>query len=585
MKVVRYIGVVGLLMASAPAQSTWRVSVDSGGAQENGPSRDSMISANGQFVAFSSDASNLVPGDSNGNRDVFVHDLRNGQTIRVSVDSAGMQGNGDSLAAAVSADGRYVAFRSFASNLVPNDTNGAQDIFVHDCVTGTTSIIIANTSTSLYDYSIGPSISADGRYVAFASEASNLVTGDTNGSYDVFVFDRVTSETTLVSVDSNGVQGNGASNQPSISGDGRFVAFSSYASNLVPGDTNATSDVFVHDRRTGQTTRVSVDSDGVQGNAQSGTPSISTDGRFVAFGSAATNLVPHDTNSSPDIFLHDRRTGQTSIVSINASGAEGNNVSFNAWLSADGRFVTFSSLASNLVPGDTNAYDDIFVRDQATGLITRVSVSDFGTQGNYDSIFPSISADGRYTAFLSGATNLVPGDTSLYLEIFAHDRGAASSFTPYCPGDGTVALCPCLNTGLAMHGCENSASTGGAVLSATGAASLSADSAQLSASDELPTALSIVFQGSTFVAPMSFGDGLVCSGGTFERLAVSVAEGGIVILPMAGGHSLSSLSASVGDPIALGATRIYQVYYRDPDFAFCPGGSNVTNAIAIAWGA
>jgi|GEM_PF-1585857 len=223
---------------------------------------------------------------------------------RVSVASGGTQGNGDSGCPSISADGRYVAFQSYASNLVPGDTNGTWDVFVHDRLTGqTTRVSVASDGTQGNGDSECPSISADGRYVAFASLASNLVPGDTNGTWDVFVHDRLTGQTTRVSVASGGAQGNSGSWCPSISADGRYVAFQSYASNLVPGDTNGVLDVFVHDRLTGQTTRVSVASDGTQGDSYSFGSSISADGRYVAFSSLASNLVPGDTNDKPDIFV------------------------------------------------------------------------------------------------------------------------------------------------------------------------------------------------------------------------------------------------------------------------------------------
>ena len=177
--------------------------------------------------------------------------------------------------------------------------------------------------------------------------------------------------TTRVSVDSAGVEGNNGSWVPSISGDGRFVAFESYASNLVPGDTNLTVDVFVHDRQTGQTTRVSVDSAGVEGNGWSWPSSISGDGRFVAFESGASNLVPGDTNLTGDVFVHDRQTGQTTRVSVDSAGVEGNSVSQTHSISGDGRFVAFESAAYNLVPGDTNGRYDVFVHDRLGISLTR----------------------------------------------------------------------------------------------------------------------------------------------------------------------------------------------------------------------
>jgi Tol biopolymer transport system component len=251
------------------------------------------------------------------------------------------------------------------------------------------------------------------------------VSGDTNNTHDVFVHDRKTGQTTRVSVRSNGTQGNGLSVHPSLSADGRYVAFDSESSNLVRGDTNSTTDVFVHDRQSGKTSRISVASDGTQGDGFSivTSPSISANGRYVAFLSFATNLVSDDTNFAADIFVHDRKTGQTTRVSVASDGTQGDGNSEFPWLSANGRYVAFHSLASNLVSGDTNFTSDIFVHDRKTGQTTRVSVASDGTQGNSFSGDPSISANGRFVAFSSVASNLAEGgDTNGVNDIFVHDR-------------------------------------------------------------------------------------------------------------------------------------------------------------------
>jgi len=437
--------VIGLVCAARPAvaATTERVSVASDGTEGNGISEKPSISADGLFVAFYSVVSNLVAGDTNGYDDIFVHERQTEQTTRVSVASDGTQGNHNSAHPAISADGRFVAFDSGASNLVPDDTNGERDIFVHDRQTGeTTRVSIASDGTEGTDSSWRPSASADGRFVAFYSYASNLVAGDTNGYADIFVHDRQTGETTRVSVASGGDEGNGSSENRSISADGLFVAFDSYSSNLVAGDTNGERDVFVHDRQTGQTTRVSVASDGAQGNSYSYCPSISADGLFVAFQSDASNLVPGDTNTAADIFVHDRDTGDTTRVSVAAGGDEGNNSSGYPSISGDGRFMAFYSSASNLVAGDTNGERDVFVHDRQTGQTTRVSVASGGDGGNGMSGNPSVSADGAFVAFESMANNLVPGDTNAGQDIFVHERGLILTVTTSGSGTGTVDLSP-----------------------------------------------------------------------------------------------------------------------------------------------
>jgi len=426
-----------LACSPASAAYTERVSVSSSGAQGNSGSWISSISADGRFVAFYSGASNLVPGDTNGVPDIFVRDRLTGTTERVSVSSAGEQGNGWSGGASISADGRFVAFYSWASNLVPGDTNGVPDIFIRDRLTARTErVSVSSAGEQGNGRPGGASISADGRFVAFVSDASNLAPGDTNAWADVFVRERLTDRTERVSVSSSGAQGNSHSGSVSISADGRFVAFDSRATNLVPGDTNGRDDVFVRDRLTGRTERVSVSSAGEQGNSVSYAPSISADGRFVAFASRASNLAPGDTNGYDDVFVRDRLTGTTERISVSSAGAQGNYESWWPCISADGRFVAFHSPASNLAPGDTNGCYDIFVRDRLTGTTERVSVSSSGAQGDGDSCAPSISADGRFVGFVSSASNLVPGDTNGMCDTFVRDR------LGYGGGPGTVPISP-----------------------------------------------------------------------------------------------------------------------------------------------
>ena len=349
--------------------------------------------------------------------------------IRVSFDVNGNGGNIWSNDPVISADGRYTAFESEASNLVAGDINGISDIFIHDRMTGkiTRVSVDSNGNEGIADSwgrgSERPSISADGRFVAFDSGSNNLIPDDTNDNLDVFVHDRETGQTIRVSVDSNGNQGNSSSSSPSISADGRYVAFQSQSSNLVAGDTNNSGDVFVHDLQTGKTSRVSVDSSGTGGNSYSYAASISADGRFVVFWSNASNLVANDTNNDRDVFIHDRENGQTTIVSGGANKNSDGTVLSAPSISANGRYVAFESSATNLVAGDGNGCRDIFVLDRDNSIIIRISVASNGTEGNGWSYLPKISADGRYVAFTSAASNLVTGDNQLYqTDAFIHDR-------------------------------------------------------------------------------------------------------------------------------------------------------------------
>jgi hypothetical protein len=440
MKTSRHAIAVGVLLAAwprAPAQDTTTlVSTDSSGAQGNdssGANWRPSISSDDRFVAFDSLATNLVAGDTNGFRDVFVHDRSTGSTERVSVDSIGAEGNGASLYPSVSADGRFVAFQSAASNLVAGDTNGssaAYDIFVRDRSTGTTErVSVDSLGVQTNGRSDFPSISADGRFVAFASQASNLVAGDTNSVMDVFVHDRSTGVTERVSVDSSGVQGDSACDWVSaISADGYVVAFASAATNLVSGDTNSTFDVFVHDRSSGVTERVSVDSGGADANAASYDPATSIDGQFVAFDSFASNLVAGDTNSARDVFVYDRSSGVTERVSVDSSGLQGNDFSYFPTISSDGEFVAFDSGARNLVSNDTNAAIDVFVHDRSTAVTERASVDSSGAEGDYGGSPSCISSDGQVVVFGSYATNLVASDTNGHSDVFAHERSTIDAY-------------------------------------------------------------------------------------------------------------------------------------------------------------
>jgi hypothetical protein len=300
-----------------------------------------------------------------------VHDRLTGVTERVSVPTGETEATGgDSETPAISAEGRYVAFRSYASDLVPGDTNNTVDVFVHDRQTGVTERVSVTTEGAQVGgtfINLSPSISADGRFVAFSTDANNLVAGDTNDLTDMFVHDRQTGTTECVT-DCTIPRGEVCGAQvPSVSGDGRYVAFDSGCSQLVAGDTNGTQDVFVRDRQTGLIERVSVATGGVQAMGSSMLPSISADGRYVVFESDAPDLVPGDTNDTWDVFVHDRVTGTTDRVSVASGGEEGDGRSGGAIfrsvaLSGDGRSVAFPSDSTNLVAGDTNATGDVFVR-------------------------------------------------------------------------------------------------------------------------------------------------------------------------------------------------------------------------------
>ena len=400
-------------------------------AEADAASFSPAISADGGAVAFGSRASTITAGDANAADDVFLHDPATGTTTRVSDGPAGEPGNGPAFSPSISADGRYVAFESEAANLVPGDANGVLDVFLHDRQTGTTTrVSVASDGTAADGRSFNPSVSADGRYVAFGSEAANLVPGDTNGTEDIFVHDQTTGTTSRVSVSAGGSAADGRSLSPSISADGRHVAFASFATNLAASDTNAAADVFVHDRASGTTARIG----GVEAGGRSFSPSISADGRYVAFASFAADLVPGDTNEALDAFVHDVAGGTTTRVNLASDGTQADGLTFSPVISGDGRYVAFKSEATNLVPGDANGADDVFVHDRTTGRTERVSVASDGAEGDAASVSPSISADGRFVAFSSFASNLVPDDGNGVGDVFVHDRTTGRTVRASVPG-------------------------------------------------------------------------------------------------------------------------------------------------------
>jgi Tol biopolymer transport system component len=576
------------------AQLTQRASLGifgQAGADSDSPS----ITADGRYVAFASYANNLVSDDTAGCTDIFVRDLWTATTERVSVSTAGVQADNLCDLPSISGDGRIVVFQSAASNLALPATQSNQ-VFVRDRLNGTTELAsVSSNGVAANAKSEHPCISADGRYVAFQSYAGSLAPNGTDGQSAIYVRDLVHGTTERVNLSTQGVESDGESFLPAISADGRFVAFESLADNLVPGDTNGQTDIFLRDRATGTTERANVSSASVQTNGHSGWCSISADGRYVAFASTASNLVAGDTNGTYDVFVRDRSSGTTEIVSVSTAGAVGNAPSLRPTISADGRCVAFISSASNLVAGDTNGTFDVFVRDRLSGTTVRASVASDGTQGNGSCNGgltgpPSMTSDGRLVAFQSLADNLVANDTNATWDIFLRDRNA-SGFTSVCDaGLGGVIACPCSNPPSAPgRGCDNSAATGGAMLTASGVAYLSMDALVFTTSGEKPTATSTLWQG-TALSPngIVYGQGVRCANANLKRLFVKEAIGGSITAPDfgAGDPTISARSAAKGDPIQPGQSRWYWVSYRDP---FVLGGCssastfNGTQTARIDW--
>lgn len=430
-------GMAGLALSSislAAADEIERVSVAVDGTQGNGYSERPAMSLNGQYVVFQSDSDNLIPGGTSGEDLIFLKNRMTGAVVLASTAADGSEAEDSCGNPTVTADGRYVCFNTGSDNLNPEDDNGDGDVYVKDLQTGAIEWISQAPDGSAGDNgSANAFITPDGRYVVFQSRAQNLDPGgDTNGSNrDVFVRDRMTGLLERVSETADGTQANNSCENPYITPDGRFVSFYSSATNLVPGDTNNRSDIFVKDRQTGAIELVSSSTDEMLGDGSCYCHHMSDDGRYVIFRSGSTNLVPGDTNGTYDAFVRDRVNGTTERVSVAADGSESDGSSGGVWISSDGRFAAFWSRASNLVPAGTSQHDQVYVKDRITGRIARVSQSAAGEEGDGSSEAPFMSGGGCI-AFKSRATNLVSNDTNSSRDIFV----AKNPFAVYGPNAG-----------------------------------------------------------------------------------------------------------------------------------------------------
>ena len=384
------------------------ISHDLNGSHANLNSTSPAISTHGRYTAFISFASDIVIGDTNGASDAFLWDARNSRNWLVTKGFDDAPANGNTSAPAIGASGRWVVYSSNATNLVRGDTNNAADIFVTDMRRGKTKLISASPAGAPANGpSLVPAITGDGRYITYASDASNLVTDDPNGhERDVFRFDTDTGTTILISRSASGGGADDASYSSAISADGNVVTFQSDATNLVSGDTNGASDVFAYDVTAASTSVVSADVSGASADGASFQPFISADGRYVSFTSAASDLVPDDANADWDGFLRDRTTGTTRALSVTPDGQPADGRSQFAVVSQDGAWATFLSNASDLGLPARDGVSQVYLQNLATGALTLVSVGLRGKPGNHDSDSTSITGDGRHVAFSSAAGNL-----------------------------------------------------------------------------------------------------------------------------------------------------------------------------------
>jgi len=429
---------LGLLLAAprgarAEPGDVVLVSRSASGEEGNDVSHNPSMSGGGRYLAFESESTNLVPGIVSGTTHIYRKDLASGGVRLCSSSSDDHEGNDDSYSPSISADGTYVFFESYSTNLIPGHptTAGRKHIFRKDLATGEVMLCSARPDgVEGNNHSGDCECSADGRYVAFESYSTNLIPGHptTAGRCNIFRKDLASGEVMLCSVRPDGVEGNAESFDPSISPDGRFVTFGSSSSNLLP-DTNG-SQIYRKDMVTGDILLVSADLSGAQGNAGSNHCSSSAGGRFVAFRSSSTNLIAGHptTNGRSNIFRKDLQTGEVALCSSTAAGVEGSADSYSPSISADGRYVAFYSLADNLSPGGAHLRRHVLRKDLATMELAACSVSASGTPADGDSQNPDINSDGQFVTFESHATNLVDGSSSAGFEIFRKELAAASSF-------------------------------------------------------------------------------------------------------------------------------------------------------------
>jgi Tol biopolymer transport system component len=609
--------IVSHVQAQAPAL----VDVTASGIAPLSGARDASVSADGRWVVFVSGAGDLVGGDGNGAADVFLCSRDVLTIARASIASGGVEAHPVPISAdfpgvaspVVSLNGRFVAFASNAPDLVSGDTNGACDVFVRDVALGTTERVSISTSgmegssgSGAYTYTLpgsppvvaqrasGVCMSPDGRFVAFASTAPEL---DASGSSEqqIYVRDRTSGITEIVSLDGASGPANAPCWFPSISDDGRFVAFDSAATNLVAADTNGVSDVFVRDRVLGQTVRVSVGAGDQEADAASGFSfvpfdngcgctitqalgsRISGNGRVIVFGSAATNLGSTPASSS-DVYAHDRLSHATSLVSQSTVGSGGDGASFAPAISADGRYVAYVSSADDIVPVGGPSGEHVLLHDRYLAATRLASADPNGVATSEHAEQPSISADGAQLVFTTDAA-LSSMDVNTIADVYAFGAPLVA-FGEACAG--SASTCPCGNAGAPGAGCPNSFEPDGARLEASGRPSVSQDELVLVAHRLVPTTgVLFVQSGTSFTTATApaFGDGVRCVGGNILRLTTRIATADAALLGVAQDARVSAL----GHLTSAGGTRYYQACYRNT-LPYCTSATlNSTNSIRVDW--
>lgn len=389
------------------SNTTRKVSVGYNGQPTDERSVDPYITSDGRYITFMSPATNLVPNDTNripyvdNGMDVFLFDRVTGVLQRVSLDSLGHQIEGNT-GGHITADGNLIIMSTTGRNVLehdPNDT-GFSFVYLRNWRTGAVERITRGLNDAQPNAGMGSfSTSFDGRYTAYTSQATNLAPGDTNGVADVFLYDRVTGTTTLVSKSHNGGAANGESHPAKISEDGRFVVYRSFATNIVNPPTDGESHMFLYDRVTGKNELITVNSDGEMANGFSKEPSVCNGGRYVSFTSDATNLTSIPHNGERQIYIRDRVKGETHLVTYSINGGMGNGRAHRSVLLPDCSAIGLATDATDFISGDTNGVRDLFVAelyypvDLSTSQLKRTSPADSGAVVTYELVVKNLGTD------------------------------------------------------------------------------------------------------------------------------------------------------------------------------------------------
>ncbi|MBI5434255.1 MAG: hypothetical protein HZA52_15585 [Planctomycetes bacterium] len=535
-------------VANAQSCGVTLQSIGLSGEGAAGPSDFPVVSGDGTVVCFSSGATDLIVGDATPptEPDVYAWDLGSTTPELVSVSTAGVQASRSASAHWTSWNGDLVLIASEATNLVPGDTNGKADWFVRDRAAGTTTRVnLSETGLELNADTYAGKMTSDGRYFVFTTPATNVVAGDLNPKQDVFLRDLVTGVVAIVNIDTLGAQGTDSCGPGLVTEDGRLVVFDTLG-NLAPCDTNlALPDVYVRDRVLGTTTCLSLDTSGVASGGSLN--DISGDGRFVVWQTSAKNVVPGPWNVQVHVYLTDRLLGTTERVSVATTGIQANDDSSRGRVSLDGRFVTFESSASNLFPGIGIGWR-VYLRDRVAKTTTLICQNDLGVSADGPSFRPAISDDGTVIAFQSDGKNL----SAIPL------HGLPNVFVRSCPPLGPALYCVAKDN---SQGCLPS-------IAWQGTPRANAPSGfRIEATQVIGGRLGFLIYTTTSSTMLPFGGGYLCVGSPLRRVGAQLASGPPTGCDGAMVFDFNHFASSGVDPALVAGQQVWcQWWSRDGGF-------------------